>query len=132
MSIFAVLVDDDDGFCECLLLVLKDMANVQVVEVAQTPADAISVMAKYEKQWQLLILDIDLRNGNGIDVLQAYRKRLPHQAVFVLTNFANSYVRNRCLELGVDAVFDKTTELDQFFERCKNLRTGPAYLAQQA
>ena len=123
MSIFAVLVDDDDGFCQCLLLVLKDLANVQVVEVAQTPADAISVMAKYEEDWQLLILDIDLRNGNGLDVLQVYQKRLPHQVVFVLTNFANSLVRNRCLRLGVDAVFNKTTELDKFFERCKNLRT---------
>jgi len=132
MSIFAVLVDDDDGFCECLSLVLKNLANVQVLEVSQTPADAIGVMTKYEKDWQLLILDIDLRNGNGIDVLQAYQKRLPHQAIFVLTNFASSLVRKRCLALGVNAVFDKTTELDKFFERCKNLSINPAHLAQQA
>jgi DNA-binding NarL/FixJ family response regulator len=132
MFIFAVLVDDDDDFCECLLLVLKELANVQVVEVAQTPVDAISLMTKYEKDWQLLILDIDLRGGNGIDVLQSYPKRLPHQTIFVLTNFANnSYVRNRCLELGVDAVFDKTTELDKFFEHCKNLHTGLVHRAQQ-
>jgi DNA-binding NarL/FixJ family response regulator len=131
MLTFAVLVDDDDRFCECLLLVLKELANVQVLEIAQTPADAINLMAKYEEDWQLLILDIDLRNGNGIDVLQSYRKRLPHQTIFVLTNFANnSYVRDRCLELGVDAVFDKTTELDKFFEHCKNLHTGLAHLAQ--
>ena len=122
MTINAVLVDDDEGMCECLIEVLKDLTDVQVVEVAQTPADAIRLMAKYEEDWQLLILDIDLRNGNGINVLYACKKRLPHQEVFVLTNFAASYVRDRCLELGVNAVFDKTTELDKFFERCKNLK----------
>ncbi|MDB5870264.1 MAG: hypothetical protein JWP96_2596 [Polaromonas sp.] len=122
MAITAVLVDDDEGLSECLIPVLKNLTDVQVVEVAQTPADAIGLMAKYEDDWQLLILDIDLRNGSGLSVLEACRKRLPHQEVFVLTNMATDQVRSRCLGLGVDAVFDKTTELDKFFERCKSIK----------
>jgi DNA-binding response OmpR family regulator len=41
-----------------------------VLDVAQTPADAISLIAKHELDWQLLILDIDLRNGSGFDVMK--------------------------------------------------------------
>lgn len=122
MAIIAVLVDDDEGLCECLIPVLKDLTDVRVVEVAQTPADAMSLMARYEQDWQLLILDIDLRNGSGLSVLEICQKRLAHQEVFVLTNMSSPYVRSRCLALGVDAVFDKTTELDKFFERCKKLK----------
>lgn len=74
MAILAVLVDDDEGLCECLIPVLKDLTDVRVLDVAQTPADAISLMAKYEQEWQLLILDIDLRNGTGFDVLETCQK----------------------------------------------------------
>lgn len=123
MAILAVLVDDDEGLCECLIPVLKDLTNVRVLDVAQTPADAISLIAKHELDWQLLILDIDLRNGSGFDVMKTCQKRLPHQQVFVLTNFSASCIRSRCHDLGVDAVFNKTTELDKFFDRCKNFQT---------
>lgn len=122
MAITTVLVDDDEGLCECLIPVLHDLTDVHVVDVAQTPADAIGLMAKHEKDWELLILDIDLRNGSGLAVLDACRKRLAHQEVFVLTNMATAQVRKRCHDFGVDAVFDKTAELDKFFERCKHLK----------
>ncbi|MDB5846079.1 MAG: hypothetical protein JWP79_3389 [Polaromonas sp.] len=122
MAITAVLVDDDEGLCECLVPVLHDLADVQVLGVAQTPADAIGLMAKHEKDWELPILDIDLRNGSGLAVLHACQKRSAHQEVFVLTNMATGHVRSRCHDFGVDAVFDKATELDQFFECCKNLQ----------
>lgn len=121
MAIKAVLVDDDEGLCECLIPVLKNLTDVRVVDVAQTPADAIGLMAKHEEEWELLILDIDLRNGSGLAVLDACKKRLTHQEVFVLTNMATRQVRSLCHDFGVDAVFDKTTELDKFFERCKSL-----------
>jgi DNA-binding NarL/FixJ family response regulator len=122
MAITAVLVEDDAGLCEGLIHALHDLTDVQVVDVAQTPADAIGLMAKHENDWELLILDIDLRNGSGLTVLQACQKRLAHQEVFVLTNMATGQVRRRCHELGVDAVFDKACELAQFFERCKSLQ----------
>lgn len=122
MQIISILVDDDEGLCACLIPALKDLTDVRVEEIAQTPADAMSLMAKYEEDWQLLILDIDLRNGSGLGVLEMCQKRLPHQVVFVLTNMATPYVRSRCLALGADAVFNKTTELDNFFEQCKKLK----------
>ena len=131
MLILALLVNDDEGLCECLISVLEDLTNVRVLEVAHTPADAIRLIAKYDQDWQLLILDLDFRNGSGFSVLKTSQKRLPHQQVFVLTNISSSHIRSRCYELGVSAVFDKTTELDRFFECCKNPYTGPAHLTQQ-
>ncbi|WP_415838321.1 hypothetical protein [Polaromonas hydrogenivorans] len=60
--------------------------------------------------------------GHRLSVLEICQQRLAHQEVFVLTNMSSPYVRSRCLALGVDAVFDKTTEVNKFFERCKNLK----------
>ena len=36
----------------------------------------------------------------------------------VLTNYPTPEMRRRCIALGADAVFDKSTELDAFFEHC--------------
>jgi len=121
MSIIAVLVDDDERLGQALIPMLQQRAGVHVVGMAHTPVEALGLMARYEHDWQLLILDMNLRNGSGLDVLQAGAKRLPHQEVIVLSNFCTPQVRARCLSLGVDAVFDKTTEIDLFFEHCKAL-----------
>jgi two-component system, OmpR family, response regulator len=121
MGIITFLVDDDAGFSASLIPVLKEFTDVHIVELAQTPVEAVSLMAKYEQKWQLLILDIGLRNGTGLSVLQACQNRLPHQEVIVLSNMATAQVRSRCLRLGASAVFDKATELDKFVAHCKGL-----------
>ena len=50
------------------------------------------------------------------------RERRDHQRVVVLTNYATPDIRARCLELGADAVFDKSNELDDFFAYCAHDR----------
>jgi len=72
--------------------------------------------------WQLAVIDLFLGGGTGLSVLRAYRDRLPHQRMVVLTNYATPEVRRRCLELGADGVFDKSTELEAFFELCNSYR----------
>jgi DNA-binding NarL/FixJ family response regulator len=44
--------------------------------------------------------------------------------VVVLTNYPTQEMRRRCLALGADAVFDKSNELEAFFEYCSSLRSG--------
>ncbi|MDB5741861.1 MAG: response regulator receiver protein [Polaromonas sp.] len=119
MTITAILVDDDKQLAESLIPMMEELAGVQVIAVAETPAEAVGLIARYEQKWQLLILDVVLRNGSGMHVLQACQNRLPHQRIVVLTNMATAGVRRRCLDLGVDAVFDKLTELNAFFDHCK-------------
>jgi len=36
----------------------------------------------------------------------------------VLTNYATDDIRRRCAELGVDAVFDKSNEIDALIDFC--------------
>jgi len=43
----------------------------------------------------------------------------------VLSNYATSDMRERCAQLGVDAVFDKSTELDDMLAWCRGLRQRP-------
>lgn len=63
------------------------------------------------------------RKAAGPGVLAGCRHREPYQKVVVLTmvvltSYATPEVRRRAAELGADAVFDKTTELDALFAYC--------------
>jgi DNA-binding NarL/FixJ family response regulator len=57
-----------------------------------------------------------------MNVLEACRRRKPQQKVVVLSNHSSPDVRWRCRQLGADAVFDKSTELEAMVEYCARHR----------
>ncbi|MGQ2981223.1 MAG: response regulator, partial [Polaromonas sp.] len=68
--------------------------------------------------WDLAIVDLFLKQGSGLGVLEACRNRKAQQKVIVLSNYATADIRKRCAQLGVDAVFDKSNEIDALINYC--------------
>jgi DNA-binding NarL/FixJ family response regulator len=120
-----VLAEDSAAIRESLIAALVEIADAEVVAVAETAAEAIEALTVHAPVWRLAILDLFLKQGHGLDVLQAIRPR-PDQRIFLVTNFATPDIRQRALAAGANAVFDKSTELDQLFEACRALSTGSA------
>jgi DNA-binding NarL/FixJ family response regulator len=54
-------------------------------------------------------------------VVAACQKRKPGQRVIVLSNYATLDVRQRCTELGVDAIFDKSNEIESLLDFCMEM-----------
>jgi DNA-binding NarL/FixJ family response regulator len=52
-------------------------------------------------------------------VLQAVSTRADDQYVVVLSNYATPTLRERCRELGADAVFDKSGDIDALLDFCR-------------
>ena len=123
MPLAAILIEDSPTIRESLIPALAEVANVEVIAVAETAADAIAAMQAHAETWQLAIVDLFLAEGNGLEVLRAGRGRRPGQHMLVLTNYATSDTRRRSLAAGADAVFDKSTEIDLFFDRCRSYST---------
>ena len=51
-------------------------------------------------------------------MLEAFRGREPGQRVVVRSNYATTDMRKRCSQLGADAVFDKSNEIDALIDYC--------------
>ena len=64
------------------------------------------------------IVDLFLKQGSGLGVLQTCQQRRPNQKVVVLSNYATPDIRKRCAQFGVDAVFDKSNEIDGLIDFC--------------
>ncbi len=119
MPLVTILIEDSATIRESLIPALAEVADVEVVAVAETAAEGIAAVESLGDRWRLAVVDLFLREGNGFTVLRAARSRGAHQRMLVLTNFATADIRRRAADAGADAVFDKSTELDLFFELCR-------------
>lgn len=118
MALFTFLVEDNRTIRDNLIPALEDLIDARVVGVAETESDAAGWLVTHAEEWQLMIVDLFLREGSGLGVLRSSMNRKPSQRAVVLSNYVNADIRARCLALGADAVFDKSKELDAFFDYC--------------
>ncbi|WP_096697914.1 response regulator [Polaromonas sp. AER18D-145] len=114
----AYIVEDNAVIRNNLVETLTELAGVQTVGYAETEQGACTWLAQHPRDWQLLVVDLFLQQGSGLGVLKGCRQRARQQRVVVLSNYATDDIRQRCLACGADAVFDKSTELDQFLAYC--------------
>lgn len=122
MKAIAILVEDNSIIRKTLIPAMQELAGIDVVATAEDVDGALAALDRYE--WNLVVLDLFLREGSGLDVLSATPSKVPGRHIFVLTNYATADVRRRCLDLGADEVFDKSTELEPFFDRCVQVSTA--------
>ena len=119
------LVEDNSTIRENLLGTLEELTCIEPVGFAETEADATRWLRDRHSEWNLAIVDLFLKQGSGLGVLQDCRGRRSNQKVIVLSNYATPDIRRRCTLLGVDAVFDKSTEIDALVDYCIEQRRAP-------
>ena len=125
MKLQAYIVEDNATIRENLIGTLEELTCVEPVGFAETEDDANRWFAANPQAWNLAIVDLFLRQGSGLGVLQALTGRPPEQKVVVLSNYATADIRKRCAQLGVDAVFDKSNEIDALLDFCIQLSARP-------
>lgn len=117
-TLVTYLVEDNTTILDNLIESLSEIADVKVTAHADTQTEASRWLAEHEGKWHLAIVDLFLKQGSGLGILAECRNRKPYQKIVVLTNYATADIRVRAAQLGADAVFDKSTELDDLFVYC--------------
>jgi two-component system OmpR family response regulator len=118
------IVEDNATIRENLIGTLEELASVRALGWSETENDARAWLAAHEGQWDIAIVDLFLKQGSGLGVLEACRGRTNGQRVVVLSNYATADMRKRCAQLGADAVFDKSNEIDSLVDYCLQLAEG--------
>lgn len=116
------LVEDSDIIRSNLSETLLELGNAQVVAHAIGESEARAWLGTHRRDWDLAVVDLFLKEGSGMGVLSSQRERQAAQKIVVLSNYATCDMRSRCAALGADAVFDKSTELDDLIDYCLGLR----------
>ena len=118
MPIKAYLVEDQADIRNTLIEGMEEVMPVQFIGQAVNEPEALRWLSDNGRLWDVLIVDLFLRNGSGFGVLQACKARSPNQKAVVLTSYVDSDVVAQCHALGADAVFDKNNQLEQLVKFC--------------
>ncbi|MCG2592090.1 response regulator [Ramlibacter sp. XY19] len=118
MQLRTYIVEDNATIRENLIGTLEELASVQSLGWSETERDAREWLAHHGDRWDLAIVDLFLKQGSGLGVLEACSRRGRSQRVVVLSNYATADMRERCAQLGADAVFDKSNEIELLVDYC--------------
>lgn len=122
MRLKTYIVEDNPTIRENLIATLEELAGVNAIGTSETENEGKQWLSENLGEWDLAIVDLFLKQGSGLGVLAACRGRNPMQKVVVLSNYATADIRQRCAQLGVDAVFDKSNEIDALVDYCLQQR----------
>ena len=118
------IVEDSPLIRESLIATLEELVPVQVVGTAEDELTAVQWLSKPGNQADLVIVDIFLKGGSGLGVIRAAHGLAQRRNLVVLSNYATTDIRRKCMELGADRVFDKSNEIDALIEYCGRLAAG--------
>ena len=104
MKVF--LVDDSLLIRQRLARMLLSVKGVQVIGEALQAREATTSILQLKPD--LVVLDVQLLSGTGMEVLQSIKQTKPAPIVIIVTNFPE--YRKKYLEAGADFFFDKSTE----------------------
>ena len=118
MHLQAYVIEDNATIRENLVGTLEELTCVKVAGSSATEDEALTWLEQNNERWDLVIVDLFLKQGSGIHLAQHIKRLRPSQKIVVFSNYINASVRKRCAQLGVDAVFDKSTEIDSLVDYC--------------
>ena len=114
------LVEDSPLVLSRIKGLLAAAPDTEIVGEADNAADAIEGIL--QSRPEIVLLDLNLAEGSGFDVLRTLHPRLPKVDFYMLSNFAAAPYRQLAEKLGAKAYFDKS----QDFERVLDLLAGRA------
>ena len=108
-----LLIEDSARIRLSLAEALGASGRLAVRAFADTAAEAMRLLQ--ELRFDAVIVDLQLRQGSGLDVLEFLQRNAGGESPFVvvLTNHALPEYRNRCLQFGARHFFDKSLEFDR-------------------
>ncbi len=110
------IVDDSEPMRIALAQIVQSIPGAKVIGQAVDSDEAVGAILRTRPD--LVLLDLTLRTGSGLPVLQTVKLLRPNTRIFVVTNHTGQPYRDRCAQAGADQFFDKSTELDALHRAC--------------
>ncbi len=107
-----VIVDDSKIICDRLHALLTEMRTASQIFSAHDFTDAVQLFEKHTAD--VAILDINLPDKNGIELLQVIKqKAYPIKIVIMMTEDASEEKKEKCLRLGADDFLNKFSDFEK-------------------
>ena len=117
MKVF--IADDSAVVRERLVEMISELPGIEIIGQAQEALEATNAIMKLKPD--VVILDIRMPGGSGLNVLKDIKKDPDAPVVIMLTSYPYPQYRQRCIDEGADFFFNKSTEFDRVTEVLEKL-----------
>jgi DNA-binding NarL/FixJ family response regulator len=118
-----VLIEDNTLFREGLALLLEWQLGLESVE-AGSLAEGRRVLSNLEGIADFAIIDLDLPDGDGSELIEQLHETKPDVPILALTADRSLVKRTRVLEAGADEVLAKVTPVEEIIDTVEQFRPG--------
>lgn len=123
MTITVLLVDDHDLIRDGLTAVFSVEPDMEVVGTAATVADALALYDEHHPQ--VVVTDLQLQDGTGLDVIRHVRADSPDTGLVVLTMHSGDEQIFASLEAGASAFVGKDAPSGEVVKAARNAAISP-------
>ena len=108
MDLKVFLVEDLQGMRGLLADLFSSLGGLSIAGHATTEAEAKLWLDDHRGEWDVAVIDLVLEQGSGMEVVRRCKEEPEGGKVVVFSGYATPGVRQHCLDLGADAVFEKS------------------------
>jgi DNA-binding NarL/FixJ family response regulator len=124
-----LIVDDHRIVAEGVSQLMTGEEGIRIVGIAATLSEASQMMS--ELRPQVVLLDVALPDGDGIDALPELLLSSPETKVIVLTMFAEPSVIRRAMDAQAQGYLLKNTTKEELVEAIRAVAMGENYLSKE-
>ena len=116
------LIEDSPEVCDLFLVFFHVPGEVEIVGHADTEKESIEAILA--SPVDVVVVDLNLREGNGMAVIEKIRNAnpTPRPSIIVFTNQPFPEIRRRAMQLEADYFFDKSADFDAVRDTLRKLR----------
>ncbi len=116
-----LVVDDSEIFRKRLVEMLSvNKSSTNYIE-AKNILEAKEIMRNVIPD--IIITDIRMPGGSGIDLIRELRKNNQHTKTMVMTNYPEEQYKTEALRSGADYFFDKSNDMEKLSDTIQILTT---------
>ncbi|POY39742.1 DNA-binding response regulator [Flavobacterium alvei] len=122
------ITDDHTIVIEGIKTMLKSNKEIEVVQSFENLKDTFEQL---DPSVEILLLDINLPDGNGIQACKELLEKYSHLKIIALTNFEDSIFIKQILKNGALGYLLKNTSKTELTEALKQVQLGNRYLPKK-
>ncbi len=123
------IVDDHRMFVEGLETIIAGSGIAKIIGKAYNARECWNMLAW--GQADVLLLDVHLPDGNGVDLCPQIKQKYPALKILALTSFAEYAVVNRMLENGAVGYVLKNAMPEEIIEGIETVAGGERFLCHE-
>jgi DNA-binding NarL/FixJ family response regulator len=130
-SIRIMIVDDHDTFRDPLSFMLERESDLTVVARPRSLSEAREVLGSAELAVDVAIVDLNLPDGSGADLIRELEGSRRHAMALVLSATTDRKHLADAIEAGAAGVMHKSASMGDLVEAVRRLASGEQLLSQQ-